>query len=59
MYTTGLLVLLNCYSVKLAARVMVVLLMLKFLAAIFIVVLGIREVATGRWFVKFVVIFNP
>jgi len=41
-------VLLNSYSVKLSARVMVILFVLKFLAAIFILILGIREVATGR-----------
>ena len=44
---TGFLVLINCYSVKLAARVMVVLTMLKFLAALFILALGIYEVSTG------------
>jgi len=41
-------VLLNSYSVKLSARVMVILFVLKFLAAIFILVLGIREVVIGR-----------
>ena len=44
---TGFLVLINCYSVRLAARVMVILTMLKFLAALFILSLGIYEVSTG------------
>ena len=42
--------LINCYSVRLAARVMVILTMLKFLAALFIVSLGIYEVSTGEFF---------
>jgi len=46
-FITGFLVLINCYSVKLAARVMVVLTMLKFLAAVFVLALGIYEVSTG------------
>ena len=44
---TGFLVLINCYSVKFAARVMVVLTVLKFLAILFILALGIYEVLTG------------
>ena len=44
---TGFLMLINCYSVKLAAQVMVTLTLLKFLAAIFIVTLGVYKVATG------------
>ena len=47
---TGFLVLINCYSVRLAAQVMVILTMLKFLAALFILSLGIYEVSTGELF---------
>ena len=47
-HSVGLLVLLNSYSVKWSARVMVILFVLKFLAAVFILVLGIREVAIGK-----------
>ena len=47
---TGFLVLINCYSVRLAARLMVILTMLKFLAALFILSLGIYEVSTGELF---------
>lgn len=44
---TGCLVLIHCYSVRLAARVIVILTTLKFLAILFIVALGIYEVSAG------------